>query len=136
MNELQTKGETIFGDLNEMFFTSLQVETPEEKRALYKALNQSEPLEDNINAEITVIDVIIQKVDTVNQETGETSEAYRIILIDKDGKQYGCVSSGVTQSVKLMFNIFGLPTWEEGIKVKVVKKQGKRGYKYTTLEIL
>lgn len=66
----------------------------------------------------TVID------DTTGEVTGITSK-YRILLFDKEGKTYASGSYGIYNSLKMIFDIFGYPTEERPINVKVAKRETK-----------
>lgn len=103
-------------------FTSLKNETTEQKAILFKAMsNPDERLSDHINQVLHIKDVYMEKVDMVNEETGEISECPRIVLVDSDGVSYQAVSFGVFNALKRIFQVFGKPTWEEPIKMKVIQ---------------
>ena len=83
--------------------------------------NPDERLSDHINQVLLIKDVYMEKVDMVNEETGEISECPRIVLVDADGVSYQAVSFGVFNALKRIFQVFGKPTWEEPIKMKVIQ---------------
>ena len=83
---------------------------------------------------VAVENVIIQPVEMTNNATGETSVRNRIVLITPDGTAYGCTSSGVETSMRNLFAIVGCPPWSPAIEFDIVKKQGRNGYKFTTLQ--
>lgn len=117
-------------------FCSMTANSEEEKIRLFNIMNSPEfKLADYINMEIEVRDVIVEPVDVANDD-GEIIKAPRIVLVDKDGKAYQCVSNGVYSSLSKMFKIFGNPTWEKPKKVKVkqINKSGNRSV--ITLEML
>lgn len=121
---------------NSPLFCSMTARSEEEKIRLYNIMNSPEfKLADYINMEIDVRDVIVEPVEVENDD-GEVITAPRIILIDKDGKAYQCVSNGVYSSLRKMFKIFGNPTWEEQkkIRVKQINKSGNRSV--ITLEMV
>ena len=66
--------------------------------------------------------------------TGEITQRNRIVLITPKGDAYGCTSTGVETSMKNLFSIVGCPPWNPAIKFEVVKKQGRNGYKFTSLQ--
>lgn len=103
--------------------------TNEKERAvLFKAMNNpSHRLGEAINTVITVKDIFAEYVDTTNRETGVVIKAPRIVLIDDKGEGWACVSTGVMTAIKHLITIYGSPTWEDGIKVKVVQvNKGER----------
>ena len=109
-------------------FTSMSAETADEKKALFNAMNNPEKrVADMIGKQIAIRDVFVESVDMVNEETGEVTIAPRIVLVDTKGVSYQSVSTGIFSALKKMFQIFGMPTWENGIKTEVAQIQkGKR----------
>ena len=76
-------------------------------------------MRNHINEVIRVRDVYCEIVTCLNKDTGETSEAPRVVLIDTEGKSYQCVSTGIFNSLKRLFTVFGMPTWEKGVPCKI-----------------
>lgn len=110
----------VFGGVGENYFSG-QVKTPEDKKRLFNAMNNPDfRLADAVNTVIAVKDLYVEKVEMVNQETGEVKECPRVVLIDAEGKSYGCVSFGILGSLKKIMAIYGQPTWEEPVTVKPV----------------
>ena len=117
------------------FYCSMQGENQEDRLKIYKAFNNSKPLEDMIDKVISVEHVIIQPVTVSDMATGEPKEANRIVLIDAKGNAYGCTSSGVETSIRNLFGIVGPAPWNPPLKVKPTKNKGRKGYNFTSLEI-
>lgn len=110
-------------------YCSINPKTEESKKMLFKAMNNPEKrLKDCINMPITVVDVFCEWVDMVNESTGEMVGGTRIVLIDKDGIGYQCVSQGIFSALKKLFSIYGLPTWKNGITIvpKLINKGNNR----------
>ena len=77
---------------------------------------------------IELKDVYVEAVQCINKETGAMNTCPRIVLIDKDGVGYQCVSIGVFSAIKKMFGIYGEPQeWDEPIPIMV--KQITKGEK-------
>ena len=113
-------------DVKSQAYTSLGNETRDEKALLYKAMsNPDERLSDHINQVIAVKDVYMEMVDMINEETGEIVTTPRIVLIDENNISFQCVSFGVFNALKRIFQVFGEPTWEEPINMKVIQIQRK-----------
>ena len=74
---------------------------------------------------INVKDVFVEEVRFADEETGEITFAPRIVVIDTNGESYQAVSVGVMSAFKKLFQLFGQPTWPEGIPLEV--KQVKNG---------
>lgn len=101
---------------------TFSVESLNDKRRLYNAVTTPDKsLSDCINMEINVQDVYIEMVDLTDSRTKEPTTQARTILFDTDGVSYACVSSGVYNSLVRAFEIFGMPTWEDGLNFKVVQ---------------
>lgn len=116
-------------------FCSMNAETPEEKVTLFNALNgATTKIRDKVNEELMIKDVYVEKVVCVNEDTKEKSVCPRTVLIDENGNGYTAVSIGVFSSLKKLFQIFGIPTWEKPLCIvpKLVNKDNKS---ITTLSV-
>ena len=103
-------------------FTSLKNETNEEKQIMYKAMsNPDKRLGDCINQVIFAKDLFMEEVNMTNEETGEVTTCPRIVIIDKDGTSYQSVSFGIFNALKRVISVFGSPTWEQPIPLKVIQ---------------
>ena len=101
-------------------YCSIVAESFDDKAKIFNAMSSpDERLRNHINEIIKIRDVYCEIVECVNKETSETSEAPRVVLIDTEGKSYQCVSSGIFNSLKRLFTVFGMPTWEKGVPCKV-----------------
>ena len=103
-------------------FCSLKAETPQEKATLFRIMNSPEKrISDCINQTILVKDVYCEVVQVTNKETKEVNTCPRVVLVDKDGIGYQSVSFGIYGSLKKLFQVYGVPTWEEPVPVKVIQ---------------
>lgn len=103
---------------SEVSYCSFTATTPEERSALFTAMNNpTYRLEEKINMPIFIRDVYAETVDFINESTGECVKGARIVLIDENGDSYGCCSMGVFSSIKKLMKVFGEPTWKEPIAV-------------------
>lgn len=101
-------------------YCSIVAESFDDKAKIFNAMSSpDERLRNHINEIIKIRDVYCEIIEYVNKDTGETSEAPRVVLIDTEGKSYQCVSSGIFNSLKRLFTVFGMPTWEKGVPCKV-----------------
>lgn len=130
--ENNTNAIALYGDNGEHYiadlttatssYCSMVADTPEEKATLFNAMNNpDERIADHINETIAVKDLYCEVVQCVNQETGEVSTCPRIVLIDDKGKSYASVSLGIYSAMKKLMSIYGQPTWDKPIKVKVMQ---------------
>lgn len=112
---------------NQFFFTG-SLETQNDKKAFFNAIqNPDKQLRDHINKTIDLVNIYIAPVMLESsEEPGVKVQCPRTVLFDADGTSYTCVSIGVYNSLRTLFQTFGDPgEWEEPIKVEV--KQVSRG---------
>lgn len=121
-------------DFSRGMYCSIHAETQADRLDIYEAVSNSLPLDDMVGKTVAVENVIIQPVEMVDNATGEVGMRNRIVLITPDGDAYGCTSTGVETSMKNLFAIVGCPPWTPAIQFDIVKKQGRNGYKFTTLQ--
>ena len=123
---------------NSSMYCSIKGETVQDKVAIFNAIsNPKNNLSDCIGMTIDVKDVVAHYVhveSTINP--GEIVSAPRIVLIGADGVTYACVSTGIMQALKQIFMLFGMPTWETPVRVKVVQKTGRKGFRFLSLELV
>lgn len=124
------EGEKFIADLNSASnsWTSFKAETPEQKAALFAVMNNPEKrISDCINMTLHIKDLYIESVQCTNPDTGEVKMCPRIVAIDKDGVGYQAVSLGVYSAFRKLIQIYGAPTWEKPIPIKVRQiTNGKR----------
>ena len=112
----------IMVDMDLGSFYSISPTTKEGKIALYNAINNPDKrLSDHINMVLSIKDVLVEIVELEQESTGEMVKCPRIILIDDKGVSYQCVSVGIFSGMKRVFKLFGMPTWEEPVKLKVLQ---------------
>ena len=120
-------------------FSSVKVETREEKIKLYQLIEEEndalKPATEHIGTEIELKDVIFRKYDSVDELTGELEEGVLTYLFDKKGMVYVTSSKSVYFSLNKIFKIFGYPTYEEAVLIKLVRREG-REFKYVDITLL
>ena len=118
-------------------YCSMVANTPEEKKALFNAMNNPEyHLSECINMHLFIKDVYCETVTIINDETGEISPAVRIVLIDKDGVGYQCTSRGVYSALKKCFSVYGMPTWDEPLEIEVKQMTKKKNRNILTFNVM
>jgi hypothetical protein len=135
--KMENELSTITNDAPEFsrgMYCSIHAETQEDRLDIYEAVSNSLSLDDMVGKVVEVENVIIQPVEMTDNVTGEIMQRNRIVLITPKGDAYGCTSTGVETSMKNLFSIVGCPPWNPAIKFEVVKKQGRNGYKFTSLQ--
>lgn len=117
-------------------YYSMPMVTVADKIKIYNAINTpDDTIAENINKVIVMKDVLIENIMLINDETGFEEVAPRMIIIDVNGKTYSTVSHGMLGAIQRIKNLFGKPTWEDGIGVVVLQKPTKNG-SMLTLELV
>lgn len=128
---------TLFNNNTGAIYCSKLTKTAEEKKDLFNALESCDALlNDCVGQEITIKDVYCEEKQVIDEETGETRVKYRTILFDVSGQTYATGSYGIFNVMKKIFAIYGYPTWDEGIKVKVSKRPVGNGKTSLTLTLV
>lgn len=129
---------TIFDSENKKIYCSKVIETEEEKKEMFNALESCDILlNDCVNNEIDLKDIYIEERQVVDKETGELKTKFRTILFDVNGQTYATGSYGIYNILSKIVKIYGLPdTWEKPLKVKVAKKPIKDGKSSLTLLLI
>ena len=106
--------------------------------AIYNAINnKGESLDDHKGEIIEAVNVAAHPVTLTDENTGEIVEALRVVIIDKNGKNYDAVSQGIASSLQKIFGIVGMPPWnDEPLKIKVVEQKTRKGFKTNTIELV
>lgn len=108
------------------------------KAAIFNTVNAPDKkVSDCIGDIINLVDIVAHPIHLTDENTGETIQAMRIVLVDESGVSYEAVSGGLVNAVQRILQIFGQPeTWETPIPVKPIQKGTRNGNnKVTTLKI-
>lgn len=117
-------------------YCSKMVEKEEDKKELFNALETCDALlNDCVGQEINIKDVYCEEREVTTEE-GEIKKKYRTILFDMNGQTYATGSYGIFNIMKKLFTIYGTPTWENGVKVKVAKRPIGNGKSTLTLTLV
>ena len=105
--------------------------------AIYNAMNAvTEKLDDHVNEVLNIVDVAAHTIYLDDEQTGESRECVRVILIDADGKGYAAVSEGVVSSLTKIFQLVGRPHWDEPLKMKPMRQAVRSGFKTMILVLV
>lgn len=117
------------------YICSMLIDTREDALALAHALSNTDDLSDQIGKTLHMHNYVIQAVTIADPETGEMREANRIVLMCDEGN-FGTVSAGVETSMRnLVTAMKNFPApWDPPIAFIPMKRQGRNGYKFTTLD--
>lgn len=116
--------------------TTITGEDFDARLALASALTTSEPLGDNLNKTINLVDYVITVVTLLNKETGEVNDAPRIVLVDQDGSAYHATSLGLLTSLRNIRLAIGTLWGERPVPVQVVRQKGNNGFHFFTVNIV
>ena len=123
---------------NANFFCSIQNDgTRASQVKVYNAINsKGDALDDHKGEVLEIVDIAAHPVTLVDENTGEIVEALRVVMIDKNGKNYDAVSQGIASSLQKIFGIVGMPTFNPPLKMKVVEQKTRKGFKTNTIELV
>ena len=108
----------------------------DELKIIYNAINNpTYRVGDMINQVIDMVMVHISLIEVTDSETGDMVTLPKTVIIDTKGESYSCVSKGIYNALNNIIDIFGEPSPENVISVKVVQKTGGKFNKFLTLEI-
>lgn len=111
---------SIFGGQGLALRTSLPMKTDAEKKKVLRLVQQQgENIGKFIGKRVVLTDVVAHPQEFVNKETGEITHGARIILVCKDGKTITCASAGIARSLGMIADVWGPPSWPEGLAVEI-----------------
>ena len=115
-----------FANVGGSMYCSFQPQSEDERAVLFNAMNAPDVrIADHIGQVINVRDVVVEPVEIVDDKSGEIRTSPRVILIDTEDHTYSATSYGIYNALRRLVSIYGLPTWPNGIPVRV--KQIARG---------
>lgn len=118
-------------------FCSVSGGTAAEKAILFKAMNNPEKrIADCINQVINAKDVVAEMIEIAHQETGEFEIVPRIVIIDDKGVGYQAVSTGIFSAMKKLIAVYGPPTWQDPIKLKILQISRSKDRKILTFDVV
>lgn len=147
---LITQDDSIFKSSGKEMFCTMNLEEKENMVALYNSLQECDvKINDIKGAEIEIVDVYVEKKEVavrdektdeivVDEETGDvkTKTRFRTILFGSDGKTYVSAAYGVYNSLRQILPIFGNPSKENPITVKVGTRKLRSGKESLVLTVV
>ena len=147
---LITQDDSIFQSNNKEMFCTMNLEEKENMVALYNSLQECDvKLNDIKGSTIEIKDVFVEKKEVAerDEKTGEvlrdeetdevlTKTRFRTILFGVDGKTYVSAAYGVYNSLRQIIPIFGNPSKENPIKVKVGTRKLRSGKESLVLTVV
>jgi hypothetical protein len=116
-------------------FCSIKADTPERQMQVANAMNNpTGRISDKINDVILIKDLYLETLKMTNDD-GIESLVPRIVLFDADGNSWQAVSVGLYSALSKLIMVYGKPTWETPIPVKI-KQITRKERKMLTLEVV
>ena len=147
---LISQDDSIFKSSGKEMFCTMNLEEKENMVALYNSLQECDvKIADVKGQEIEVVDVFVEKKEVpqrdektdeiiFDEETGEvkTKTRFRTILFGSDGKTYVSAAYGVYNSLRQILPIFGNPSKDNPITVKVGTRKLRSGKESLVLTVV
>lgn len=141
---------SIFEGKNGQRFTSMNLEEKTNKVMLYNSLQQCDVLLNDIKGtEIEINNIYVEKkeIAETDEKTGEvvydektgevvTKTHFRTILFGIDGTTYVSSAYGIYNSLRQIVSVFGIPSEENPLKVKVGERTTRNGRKSLILTVV
>ena len=110
-------------NLERQMYATIDASTMENKAKLFNATENADVLaNDCVGEEFTLVDAYIERIPTIDEETGEQKVKYRTILFGEDGKTYASGAYGIYNTVAKILQIYGVETLhDKGLKVEIAK---------------
>lgn len=110
-------------NLERQMFATIDATTMENKAKLFNATENADVLaNDCVGEKFTLVDAYIERIPTIDEETGEQKVKYRTILFGEDGKTYASGAYGIYNTVAKILQIYGVETLhDKGLKVEIAK---------------
>ena len=104
-------------------FATIDVTSKENKAKLFNATENADVLaNDCVGETFTLVDAYIERIPSIDEETGEQKIKYRTILFGDDGKTYASGAYGIYNTVAKILSIYGVETLhDKGLKVEIAK---------------
>lgn len=110
-------------NLERQMFATIDATSMENKAKLFNATENADVLaNDCVGEEFTLVDAYIERIPSIDEETGEQRVKYRTILFGEDGKTYASGAYGIYNTVAKILQIYGVETLhDKGLKVEIAK---------------
>ena len=108
-------------------FATIDVTSKENKAKLFNGTENADVLaNDCVGETFTLVDAYIERIPSIDEETGEQKIKYRTILFGDDGKTYASGAYGIYNTVAKILSIYGVETLHsEGLEVEIAKGTSK-----------
>ena len=109
-------------------YCSVSASNPANKAIVYNAINNpTVKISDHVGKDIYIKDIYCEEIEVPDKDTGEIRNLTKTVLIDPDGNSFFSVAAGVFRAVKNLIAIFGYPTYDTPVHVRVTTIRLKKG---------
>lgn len=120
-----------------MFSSIVQDGSRETAIKQYSAVSDAEnAISEHIGEVIEIEHMVAHSIKMQDDQTGETIEALRVVLITPEGEGYHSVAQGVVSSLQRIIGIVGQAPWTPALRVVPVEKKTRKGFKTLTLKLV
>lgn len=111
---------------------------PNDEVAWFNCMNDSDhSVNDFIGKTIKLAGYFVHDVELTDRKTGLPQKCPRTILIDTDGKTYGCVAWGIFQCLERLVKAKrNMGPWPEGVPIQISQRKLKDGNSSLTFKMI
>jgi len=119
----------IFDQGAKAMYCSMVTSTPDAKARLLKAISAPDFRAADIVGKklVMVMDIIAHNVQLVSEQTGEITDANRVILVTPSGQTVATVSAGVVSGLSRIMSLFGKAPWNPPLPLYIEQTNTRKG---------
>lgn len=121
------------GNVSADVFSTLDPSDPEAGDKTWTALSDSVPAAQNLDKTISVVGIVILRVELLSEQTGELESQPRCVFIGEDGTAYHVTSPVVFRDVRTMIALKGKPSAANPVAIRF-EQGGASNRKFITLK--
>ena len=126
-------------NMERQMFSTVDGSTKENKAKLFNATENADVLaNDCVGEEFTLVDAYVERIPSIDEETGEqiTRKKHALILFDENNRSYATGSNACYMSYSNIVSIKGLPTRERPLKLDIIESPAEeKGHSYLKVKL-
>jgi len=122
-------------------YSSIKMDDPSARLEVLEAVTNSEPVREHLKELVYVQNIIIQRIEMADQQSGEMVTQPRIVILTRQGAPDGdelvlhAISQGLLRSINNMIGALGEPsTWGDFLPPAAFLLAGPAGRQYLTMK--
>lgn len=122
-------------------YSSINADDPASRLEILSAVTDSEPVREHLKKLVFIENIVIQRIEMADQQTGEMVTQPRIVFLVRQGTEDGdpialhAISQGLLRSVNNLIGIAGEPsTWTGALPPAAFLLAGPAGRQYLTMK--